>query len=95
MLLTAIIIAQILDPVRIILVGIAFFACRLAERQGAGWLALIVALAAIAAFFPFVIFGQTGDAAWITAAVGVISNALIVLVLAGLQKLYRRVLRSA
>ena len=95
MLLTAIVVAQILDPIRIILVGIAFFACRLAERQRAGWLALMVALAAIAAFFPFVIFGQAGGVAWTSTVVGIISNALIVLVLAGLRKLYRRGLRSA
>ncbi len=89
MLLTAIVLAQILDPIRIILVGIAFFVCRLVERQGAGWLALVATLVAIAGFFPFVIFGQTGDAAWTLAAVGVISNGLIVLVMAGLQGLYR------
>jgi hypothetical protein len=38
-----------------------------------------VALASIATFFPFVIFGQTGGAAWTLAAVGIISNGLIVL----------------
>ena len=90
MLLTAIVIAQILDPLRILLVGIAYFLSRLVKRPGMGWLGLLAAIVVIAAGFPFVIFGQSGDVAWTTAAIGVISNALIVAALAGLLRLQRR-----
>ena len=90
MLLTAIVIAQILDPLRILLVGIAYFLSRLVKRPGMGWLGLLAAIVVIAAGFPFVILGQSGDIAWTTAAIGVISNALIVAALAGLLRLQRR-----
>mgnify|MGYP001074342513 CR=1 FL=1 len=90
MLLTAIVITQILDPLRILLIGIAYFLSRLVKRPGMGWLGLLAAIVVIAAGFPFVIFGQSGDVAWTTAAIGVISNALIVAALAGLLRLQRR-----
>lgn len=90
MLLTAIVIAQILDPLRIVLVGIAYFLSRLIKRPGMGWLGLLAAIVVIAAGFPFVIFGQSGDIAWTTAAIGVISNALIAGAMAGLLRLQRR-----
>ena len=90
MLLTAIVIAQILDPLRILLVGIAYFLSRLVKRPGMGWLGLLAAIVVIAAGFPFVILGQSGDIAWTTAAIGVISNALIAGAMAGLLRLQRR-----
>lgn len=90
MLLTAIVIDQILDPLRILLIGIAYFLSRLVERPGLGWFGLLAAIFVIAAAFPFVMFGQSGDIAWTAAAVGVISNALIAAVLAGLLWLQRR-----
>ncbi|BAB49710.1 hypothetical protein [Mesorhizobium japonicum] len=90
MLLTAIVITQILDPLRILLVGIAYFLSRLVKRQGMGWLGLLAAIVVIAAGFPFAIIGQSGDIAWTTAAIGLISNALIVAALAGLLRLQRR-----
>jgi len=90
MLLTAIVITQILDPLRILLIGIAYFLSRLVKRPGMGWLGLLAAIVVIAAGFPFVILGQSGDIAWTTAAIGVISNALIVAALAGLLRLQRR-----
>jgi small multidrug resistance pump len=90
MLLTTIVISQILDPLRIVLVGIAYFLSRLVKRPGMGWLGLLAAIVVIAAGFPFVISGQSGDIAWTTAAIGVISNALIVAVVAGLLRLQRR-----
>jgi len=90
MLLTTIVIAQILDPLRILLVGIAYFLSRLVERPGMGRLGLLAAIVVIAAGFPFVIFGQSGSVAWMTAAIGVISNALIAAVVAGLLRLQRR-----
>ncbi|BAV47283.1 hypothetical protein MLTONO_2380 [Mesorhizobium loti] len=90
MLLTAIVITQILDPLRILLVGIAYFLSRLVKRPGMGWLGLLAAIVAIATGFPFVIFGQSGDVAWTTAAIGVISNALIAGAMAGLLRLQRR-----
>ncbi|BCG71446.1 hypothetical protein MesoLj113a_26040 [Mesorhizobium sp. 113-1-2] len=90
MLLTAIVIAQILDPLRILLVGISYFLSRLVKRPGMGWLGLPAAIVVIAAGFPFVIFGQSGDVAWTTAAIGVISNALIAGAMAGLLRLQRR-----
>jgi hypothetical protein len=89
MLLTAIVIAQILDPLRILLVGIAYFLSRVAKRPNVGWLGLLVAIVVIAAGFPFVVFGQSGDIAWTTAAIGVISNALIAGAVAGLLRLQR------
>lgn len=90
MLLTAIVITQILDPLRILLVGIAYFLSRLVKRPGMGWLGLLAAIVVIAAGFPFVILGQSGDIAWTTAAIGVISNALIAAAMAGLLRLQRR-----
>ncbi|MBN9258850.1 MULTISPECIES: hypothetical protein [unclassified Mesorhizobium] len=90
MLLIAIVIAQLLDPLRILFVGVAYFVSRLATRPDLGWLGLVAAIVAIAAGYPFLILGQSGDIAWTTAAVGVISNALITLVLAGLLRLRRR-----
>ncbi|MGX5827014.1 hypothetical protein [Mesorhizobium sp. 43Arga] len=89
MLLTAIVITQILDPLRILLVGIAYFLSRLIKRQGMGWLGLLAAIVVIAAAFPFVVLGQSGDIAWTTTAIGVIANALIVAALAGLLRLQR------
>jgi hypothetical protein len=89
MLLTAIVIAQILDPLRILLVGIAYFLSRVAKRPSIGWLGLFVAIVVIAAGFPFMVFGQSGDIAWTTAAIGVISNALIAGAVAGLLRLQR------
>lgn len=89
MLLTAIVIAQILDPLRILLVGIAYFLSRVAKRPSIGWLGLFVAILVIAAGFPFMVFGQSGDIAWTTAAIGVISNALIAGAVAGLLRLQR------
>jgi len=90
MLLTAIVIAQILDPLRILLVGIAYFLSRLVKRPGMGWLGLLAAIVVIAAGFPFVILSQSDDIAWTTAAIGVISNALIAGAMAGLLRLQRR-----
>ncbi|MBZ9799174.1 hypothetical protein [Mesorhizobium sp. ES1-4] len=90
MLLTAIVIAQILDPLRILLVAIAYFLSRLASRPGVGWLGLVVAIVALAVGYPPVILGQSGDIAWISGAVGVISNALVAAVVAGLLRLQRR-----
>jgi len=90
MLLIAIVIAQMLDPLRILLVGIAYFLSRLVKRPGMGWLGLLAAIVVIAAGFPFVILGQSGYIAWTTAAIGVISNALIAGAIAGLQRLQRR-----
>ncbi|TPM89987.1 hypothetical protein [Mesorhizobium sp. B2-1-3A] len=89
MLLTAIVIAQILDPLRILLVGIAYFLSRVAKRPSVGWLGLLVAIVVIAAGFPFMVLGQSGGIAWTTAAIGVISNALIAGALAGLLRLQR------
>ena len=89
MLLTAIVIAQILDPLRILLVGIAYFLSRSAKRPNVGWLGLLVAIVVIAAGFPFVVFRQSGDMGWTTAAIGVISNALIAGAVAGLLRLQR------
>lgn len=89
MLLTAIVIAQILDPLRILLVGIAYFLSRVAKRPSVGWLGLLLAIVVIAAGFPFMVLGQSGDIAWTTAAIGMISNALIVAALAGLLRLQR------
>ena len=90
MLLITIVIAQMLDPLRIVLVGIAYFFSRLVERPGAAWLGLFAAIVVIAAGFPFAVLGQSGDIAWTTAAIGVISNALIAAVVAGLLRLRRR-----
>ncbi|MBZ9708397.1 hypothetical protein LB543_16865 [Mesorhizobium sp. ESP7-2] len=90
MLLTVIVIAQILDPLRIVLVAIAYFLSRLAGRPGAGWLGLVAAIVVIAVGYPSVILGQSGDIAWMSGAVGVISNALIAAVMAGLLRLQRR-----
>ncbi|TPL92648.1 hypothetical protein [Mesorhizobium sp. B2-3-12] len=90
MLLTAIVIAQILDPLRILLVGAAYFLSLRVKRPGAGWLGLLVAIVIIAVGYPFVILGQSGDIAWMGGAVGVISNALIAGVVAGLLRLQRR-----
>lgn len=92
MLLTAIVIAQILDPLRILLVGIAYFLSLRVKRPGMGWLGLLAAIVVIAAGFPFVVFRQSGDIAWTTAAIGVISNALIAGAMAGLLRLQRRFL---
>ncbi|TSE02489.1 hypothetical protein C1D09_029805 [Mesorhizobium intechi] len=89
MLLTAIVITQMLDPLRILLVGIAYFLSRLVKRLGMGWPGLCAAIVVIAGAFPFVILGQSGDIAWTTAAIGVISNALIAAALAGLLRLQR------
>lgn len=90
MLLIAIVIAQLLDPLRILFVGVAYFVSRLARRPDLGWLGLVAAIVAIAIGYPFLILGQSGDIAWTTGAVGVISNALIALVVAGLLRLGRR-----
>ncbi|MBZ9672115.1 hypothetical protein FJ970_11380 [Mesorhizobium sp. B2-1-8] len=90
MLLTVIVIAQILDPLRIVLVAIAYFLSRLAGRPGAGWLGLVAAIVVIAIGYPSAILGQSGDIAWMSGAVGVISNALIAAVMAGLLRLQRR-----
>lgn len=90
MLLTTIVISQILDPLRIVLVGIAYFLTRWVKWPGMGWLGLLAAIVVIAAAFPFLILGQSGDIAWTTAAIGVISNALIAAVVAGLLRLQRR-----
>ncbi|OBQ70070.1 hypothetical protein [Mesorhizobium erdmanii] len=89
MLLIAIVIAQILDPLRILLVGIAYFLSRVAKRPNVGWLGLMVAIVVSAAGFPFLVFGQSGDIAWTTAAIGVISNALIAGALAALLRIQR------
>jgi hypothetical protein len=87
----AVLVAQIVDPIRIIAVASLLFLCRLATNRGAGWLALIVGIVVLAWFFAFVMLGQqTGDPAWNSAAVGVISNAVIVAILLGLLSLYRR-----
>ncbi|PBB66527.1 hypothetical protein CK228_21040 [Mesorhizobium sp. WSM4312] len=89
MLLTAIVIAQLLDPLRILLVGIAYFLSRLVKRPGVAWLGLCAAIVVIAAGFPFVVLGQSGEIAWTTAVIGVISNALIAAAMAGLLRLQR------
>ncbi|ANN57357.1 hypothetical protein BFX40_30525 [Mesorhizobium sp. SEMIA 3007] len=89
MLLIAIVIAQMLDPLRILLVGIAYFLSRSVKRPGVAWLGLCAAIVVIAAAFPFVVLGQSGDIAWTTTAIGVISNALIVAAMAGLLRLQR------
>ncbi|MBN9221133.1 MAG: hypothetical protein J0I79_24565 [Mesorhizobium sp.] len=90
MLLIAIVVTQILDPLRILLVGIAYFLSLRARRPRVGWLGLLAAIVLIAALFPFVILGQSGAIGWVSAAVGVISNALIAGALAGLLRLQRR-----
>ncbi|RVD53061.1 MAG: hypothetical protein EOS30_01820 [Mesorhizobium sp.] len=90
MLLTAIVIAQILDPLRIVLIAIAYFLSLRVKQPGVGWLGLVAAIVIIAIFYPFVILGQSGDIAWMSGAVGVISNALIAAVVAGLLGLQRR-----
>jgi predicted membrane protein len=90
MLLIAIVVTQILDPLRILLVGVAYFLSLRVTRPRLGWLGLLAAIFVIAALFPFVILGQTDDIGWMSAAVGVISNALIAGALAGLLRLQRR-----
>ncbi|TPM27043.1 hypothetical protein [Mesorhizobium sp. B2-3-4] len=90
MLLIAIVVAQILDPLRILLVAIAYFLSLRVRRPGAGWLGLVAALVVIAMLYPFAVLGQSGDIAWTSGAVGVISNALITGAVAGLLRLQRR-----
>ncbi|TGT46479.1 hypothetical protein EN808_04140 [Mesorhizobium sp. M8A.F.Ca.ET.165.01.1.1] len=90
MLLTAIVIAHILDPLRIVLIAIAYFLSLRVKQPSVGWLGLVAAIVIIAIFYPFVILGQSGDIAWMSGAVGVISNALIAAVVAGLLRLQRR-----
>lgn len=90
--LLAVLVAQTLDPTRILAVAILLFMCRLAANRGAGWLALIVGSIVLSWFFSFAMLGQTGDFALNSASVGVASNAVIIAVLFSLLKLYRRFL---
>ncbi|TGQ71446.1 MAG: hypothetical protein E5V49_03430 [Mesorhizobium sp.] len=90
MLLITIVIAQILDPLRILLVGIAYFLSLRVKRPGVGWLGLLAAIVIIAIGYPFVVLGQSGEIAGMSGAVGVISNALIAGAVAGLLRLQRR-----
>ncbi|TIT65578.1 MAG: hypothetical protein E5W90_17610 [Mesorhizobium sp.] len=90
MLLTAIVIAQILDPLRIVLIAIAYFLSLRVKQPSVSWLGLVAAIVIIAIGYPFVVLGQSGDIAWMSGAVGVISNALIATVVAGLLRLQRR-----
>ncbi|RWE29592.1 MAG: hypothetical protein EOS78_29735 [Mesorhizobium sp.] len=90
MLLTAIVIAQILDPLRIVLIAIAYFLSLRVKQPSVSWLGLVAAIVIIAIGYPFVVLGQSGDIAWMSGAVGVISNALIAAVVAGILRLQRR-----
>ncbi|WP_245279002.1 hypothetical protein [Mesorhizobium loti] len=47
MLLTTIVISQLLDPLRIVLVGIAYFLSMRVKRPGMGWLGLLAAIVVI------------------------------------------------
>lgn len=90
MLALAVLVAQITDPIRIIAVGILLLLTRMAANRGAGWLGLVVGCVVLSWFFSFVVLGQTGQFAWDSATVGVVANAVVVLVLIGLLALYRR-----
>jgi len=89
MLLLAIVTAQALDPARIVVLGIIFglagiAANRTVGRLGLGFGAVVVALA-----FPYLVFGQTGMPAQMSALAGLLSNAIILAVLVGLARLWR------
>jgi len=89
MAIPAIILAQVLDPLRIILLGAAFGLAMLATNKWTGWFALAIAVLALAVVYPL-LMGQRGDEAGMAAMVGVLSNALLVMVFMLIRSAWRR-----
>ncbi|WP_146770306.1 hypothetical protein [Mesorhizobium hawassense] len=85
----AIVTAQVLDPVRIVVLGIIFGVTRLASNWTVGLLGLVVGAVIVAFAFPFLVLGQTGMLAEMSALAGLLANALVVAVLMGLTRLRR------
>ena len=89
MLLLAIVTAQVLDPVRIVVLGIVFGLARLAADRTVGQLGLVIGAVIVAFVFPFLVLGQTGMLAQMSALAGLLANAIIIAVLMGLTRLWR------
>lgn len=89
MLLLAIVTAQVLDPLRIVVLGVLFGLARVPANRIAGLLGLVLGAVIVAAAFPFLIFGQTGTLAWTSALAGLLSNAVVIAVLMGRARLWR------
>ena len=88
MLLLAIVTVQVLDPVRIVVLGIIFGVTRLAANRTVGLLGLGTGAVMAAFVFPFLVLGQTGMLAEMSALAGLLANALIIAVLMGLTRLW-------
>lgn len=88
MALLAIVLAQILDPLRIVLVGALFGMTMLVTNRWAGWFYLVLGLLALAVAMPLLI-DQTPDQRGTAVMVGVLSNALLVTVFMLLTKIWR------
>ncbi len=89
MLLLAIVTAQVLDPARIVVLGIILGLTRLVDSRTVGHLGLVFGAVVVAFAFPFLVLGQTGMLARMSALVGLLSNAVIIAVLMGLARLWR------
>ena len=86
----AIFAAQIIDPIRVIVLAICYFTCRTMFDRQTSW-AVYGILAAIVAFaVPFLVLGHRGDFAVISSVIGLAANALITAVFFGISKLLDR-----
>lgn len=82
----AIFIAQLLDPVRIIALGLIYYVTSIAPNAGVAWLFRVFGIVAIAAAIPLLIMprGLYAEASFV---VGFFSGAAIIAVIYGLSKL--------
>ncbi|TPM89866.1 hypothetical protein [Mesorhizobium sp. B2-1-3A] len=88
--LLAIIVAQVLDPVRVIGLLVLFGLTRLAENKGTGWFALAVGYLLISIVWPGILNGWTGPLAAMRFVAGFLSNAIILGLAFLVTRLWRR-----
>lgn len=85
----AIIVAQVLDPVRIVALALTVWLSRLVVQPALRWLILLVGVVLVAVVISQVVLGHTGQFATLSTTAGFVSNAVIVAIILGLRRLLR------
>jgi hypothetical protein len=85
----AVVVAQILDPIRIVALLVLFGLSSVAENRGARWFGLAVGYLLISIVWPGILTGYAGPLGAMTFSAGLISNAVILGLMLLAAKLWR------